>query len=119
MQVFKSKNENLLIIDQKKKKTLDISQIIMLRGFVNYTCFYLQNGKQRVSARTLKHYEGLLNDKGFIRIHRGFLVNQKCILNHNEDTSQLFLVEGHAVEMSRRRKNEYLKGIVTLPYIAS
>ncbi|PWK27328.1 two-component system LytT family response regulator [Arcicella aurantiaca] len=114
MQVFKNKRDNLLIIDQKKKKTLDISQIIMLRGFVNYTCFYLQNGKQSVSARTLKHYEGLLNDKGFIRIHRGFLVNQKCILKHNVATSQLILVEGHEAEISRRRKNEYLKGLENL-----
>ncbi|MEA5458270.1 LytTR family DNA-binding domain-containing protein [Arcicella sp. LKC2W] len=119
MQVFKSKNENLLIIDQKKKKTLDISQIIMLRGFANYTCFYLQNGKQSLSARTLKYYEGLLNDKGFIRIHRGFLVNQKCILKHNIDTSQLILVEGHEAEISRRRKNEYLNGIKNRSSIAS
>ncbi|MES2516578.1 MAG: LytTR family DNA-binding domain-containing protein [Bacteroidota bacterium] len=111
MQALKNKREDLLIIDQKKKKSIAINQIIMLKGFVNYTCFYLQNGKQSLSARTLKHYESLLNDKGFIRVHRGFIVNQKCILEHNLLTSQLLLTDGYEADISRRRKNGFLKGV--------
>jgi DNA-binding LytR/AlgR family response regulator len=111
MQPIKQTKENLLIIDQKKKQTIEISQIIMLKGFANYTCFYLQNGKQKLSARTLKHYEELLNNKGFIRVHRASIVNQKCILKHNILTSQLLMIDGYEVEISRRRKNEYLKGV--------
>jgi DNA-binding LytR/AlgR family response regulator len=109
MENFKAKREELLIINQKIKKTIAISQIIMLKGFVNYTLFYLQNGKRSYSARTLKHYENLLNDKGFIRVHRGFIVNQNCIVEHNLRTSQLILTDGYEADISRRRKSIFEK----------
>jgi two-component system, LytTR family, response regulator len=109
METIKRIREDLLIINQKNKKVIAINQIIMLKGFVNYTRFYLQNGLQKVSARTLKHYEALLNNKGFIRVHRGYIVNQKCIVEHNLITSQLILTDGYEADISRRRKGELLK----------
>ena len=111
MKNFIAHKQDLLTIDQKKKKTIAINQIIMLKGYVNYTHFYLQNGKQRISARTLKHYENLLNNKGFIRVHRGFIVNQNCIVEHNLLTSQLILTDGYEADISRRRKGDFLKGV--------
>lgn len=110
MKNFKANKQDLLTIDYKKKKTIAINQIIMLKGDINYTHFYLQNGKQRMSSRTLKYYETLLNDKGFIRVHRGFIVNQNCIIKHNLLTSQLILTDGYEADISRRRKNNFLKG---------
>jgi DNA-binding LytR/AlgR family response regulator len=95
---------DLLTINQRSRKVIDINQIIMLRGYANYTCFYLKNGKQRLTAHTLKYYEPLLDGKGFLRVHRGFIVNQNCILRHDTESSQLFLMEGHEVEISRRRR---------------
>lgn len=112
MKNCKTIREDLLVINQKNKKTIAINQIIMLKGFVNYTRFYLQNGKEKLSARTLKYYEGLLNNKGFIRVHRGFIVNQKCIVEHNLVTSQLILTNGHEADISRRIKGELLKEMV-------
>ncbi len=109
MKIVNNIREDLLIINQKNKKAIAINQIIMLKGFVNYTRFYLQNGKEKLSARTLKHYEVLLNNKGFIRVHRGFIVNQKCIVEHNLVTSQLILTDGHEADISRRRKNGLMK----------
>jgi two-component system, LytTR family, response regulator len=96
--------EKQLIIDHRKLKTIDIDQIIMLRSFSNYTYFYLRDGEHRLTTRTLKHYENLLNNRGFIRVHRGFMVNKNCIVKHDSITSQLFLTNGHEVEISRRRK---------------
>lgn len=109
MEIFKKHKEDLLVINQKNKNSIAISQIIMLKGFSNYTCFYLQNGTKRVSARSLKHYDSCLHNKGFIRTHRGFMVNQKCIVSHNLSTSQLILTDGHEACISRRKKNNFLK----------
>jgi DNA-binding LytR/AlgR family response regulator len=95
---------DLLTIDQRRKKVIDINQIIMLKGYANYTCFYLKNGKQRLTTHTLKYYEDELDGRGFLRVHRGFIVNQNCILKHDTASSQLFLMEGHEVEVSRRRR---------------
>ena len=104
MKHFTAHKQELLTIDLKKKQ-IDINQIIMLKGCVNYTHFYLQNGKHRFSARTLKHYENLLNDKVFLRIHRGFIINKNCIVEHNLRTSQLILTDGYEANIARRRKH--------------
>jgi DNA-binding LytR/AlgR family response regulator len=109
MENFKIQKEDLLTIDQRRKKVIAINQIIMMKGMANYTCFYLKNGKQRLTAHTLKYYEPLLDGKGFLRVHRGFIVNQNCILRHDSDTDSLFLVDGHEVEISRRRRREFIK----------
>lgn len=92
------------MINQKLKLAVDINQIIMLKGSINYTCFYLQNGKQKVSARPLKFYESQLANHGFIRVHRAYLINPDFIMAHQESTSQLLLFEGHAADISRRRR---------------
>lgn len=72
MENFKICKDDLLTIDQRKKKVIDINQIIMLKGISNYTCFYLKNGTQRLTSHTLKYYESQLNGKVFLRVHRGF-----------------------------------------------
>jgi DNA-binding LytR/AlgR family response regulator len=104
---------NQIIIDQRRKKTVDINQIIMLRSFSNYTCLYLQNGSHRLTSHTLKHYESVLNNRGFIRVHRGYIVNKDCILKHDLLNSQLILTNGYEADISRRghRKNKHLKKI--------
>ncbi len=72
MENFKIQKEDLLTIDQRRKKVIAINQIIMMKGVANYTCFfYLKNGKQRVTSHTLKYYEPLLDGKGFLRVHKG------------------------------------------------
>lgn len=97
----------LLTINLRSKKVIAFDQIIMMKGLANYTCFYLKNGKQRLTAHTLKYYEPLLDGKGFLRVHRGFIVNQKCILRYDSETDSLFLVDGHEVEISRRKRRQF------------
>ncbi|MDZ7896900.1 MAG: LytTR family DNA-binding domain-containing protein [Arcicella sp.] len=104
MKTQKLLKNDLLTINQRSRKVIDINQIIMLKGYANYTCFYLKNGRQRLTAHTLKYYESELDGRGFLRVHRGFIVNQNCILKHDTESSQLFLMEGHEVEISRRRR---------------
>jgi DNA-binding LytR/AlgR family response regulator len=80
--------------------------------------FLSQNGKQRLTAHTLKYYETELDGRGFLRVHRGFIVNQNCILRHDTESSQLFLMEGHEVEISRRRRGEGIINAKSLVEIA-
>jgi hypothetical protein len=42
MKTQKSLKNDLLTINQRSRKVIDINQIIMLRGYANYTCFYLK-----------------------------------------------------------------------------
>jgi two-component system, LytTR family, response regulator len=95
---------SFLLVNQKQKTCIPTNSIIMLEGFANYTLFHLQNGKKKLYARTLRHFEDLLSEEHFIRVHRGFLVNSSCIINYDKDENILHLENDIEVSISRRRK---------------
>jgi two-component system, LytTR family, response regulator len=95
---------NFLLVNQKQKIRIPTNSIIMLEGYVNYTLIHLQNGTQKLYARTLRHFEGLLSEEHFIRVHRGFLVNSSFIINYNKEENILHLENNLEVSISRRKR---------------
>ncbi len=93
-----------VVVNHKQKIRIPIQNIIMLEGFNNYTLFHLQSGKQRLYARTIRHFEAQLLQENFIRIHRGFLVNSSCILGYNKDENTLQMKNNLQASISRRRR---------------
>ena len=95
---------HFLLVNQKQKTRIPTNSIIMLEGHINYTLIHLQNGEQRLYARTLRHFEGLLSEEHFIRVHRGFLVNSSFILNYDKEENILHLENNLEVSISRRKR---------------
>lgn len=95
---------HFLLVDRKQKTRIPTNSIIMLEGYVNYTLIHLQNGTQKLYARTLRHFEGLLTGEHFIRVHRAFLVNSSFIINYNQDENILHLENNLEVSISRRKR---------------
>ncbi|MCU0469689.1 MAG: LytTR family transcriptional regulator [Arcicella sp.] len=93
-----------LLVNQKKKTRIPTHSIIMLEGYINYTIIHLQNGKQRLYARTLGYFEALLSQEHFIRVHRGYLVNTSFIVEYNKDLQCLHLQNNIEVRISRRKR---------------
>jgi two-component system, LytTR family, response regulator len=102
---------NFVIVNQKQKIRIPTQNIIMLEGHNNYTLFYLQNGKQKMFARTIGHFQELLDSEQFIRIHRGFLVNSSCIVGYDKIENKLQMENNLEASISRRRRKNLL-GIV-------
>jgi two-component system, LytTR family, response regulator len=97
-----------LTVNYKLKTRIPIHNIIMLEGFTNYTLIHLQDGRKKLYARTLSYFQKLLTNDHFIRVHRGFLVNAKFILRHDEERNKLFLENDIEVTISRRKKKNLL-----------
>ncbi len=95
---------NFVIVNQKQKIRIPTQNIIMLEGHNNYKLFYLQNGKQRMYARTIAHFQELLDSEQFIRIHRGFLINTSCIVGYDETENKLKMENNLRASISRRRR---------------
>jgi DNA-binding LytR/AlgR family response regulator len=97
---------NFVIVNQKQKIRIPTNNIIMLEGCSNYTLFYLQNGKQRMYAHTIRYFQEQLINEHFIRIHRGFLVNFLCIVGYDKTENKLQMKNNLKASISRRlRKN--------------
>lgn len=83
------------------------SEIIRCEGESNYTKFFIEGGKSLMVSHTLKDYETILNDYGFVRVHKSHLVNMKYVSRMDRD-GFLWLSNGQSVPVSRRRKEEVM-----------
>ncbi len=86
-----------------------INDIILLKGDVNYTILYLENGKQKLLAHPIKFFEPFLETHGFLRIHRSFMINPTHVKKYNQVDEFLMMTNGQKADISRRRES-VLKG---------
>ena len=87
-----------------------VKDIIRCEANDNYTNVYLASGKKYLVSGTLKHYEELLPEKDFIRVHHSHLINMNHMLRFlKEDGGYAIMSDGSKVEVSRRKKDEFLK----------
>ena len=84
--------------------------IIRCEANDNYTNVFLSGGKKFMVSGTLKHYEELLPEKDFIRIHHSHLINMNHITSFlKEDGGYALMSDGSKVEVSRRKKDDFIK----------
>lgn len=90
----------------------DINEIIHLEANSNYTIIHF-SGKPKITAsKTLKEFEEILPDTVFFRIHHSHLINLSYIKRYIKgDGGQIELQNGNMVDVSRRKKEEFLKAI--------
>jgi DNA-binding LytR/AlgR family response regulator len=101
------KQDKLFFI--RSHKSIPLSEIIMLQANVNYTIFHLKDGKQFMSARSIKLYDLTLEKYGFVRTHRGYLVNTKHLIGYNDEDSSILLSDNHIAPISRRKKGQLIE----------
>ncbi len=90
----------------------DINDIIHLEANSNYTNIYFSNTTKIIASKTLKEFEELLPDDIFFRTHHSHLINLNFIKRYIKgDGGQIELQNGRYVDVSRRKKEEFLKAI--------
>ena len=74
--LIRGQEVNKLAIREKGKITFaNIEDVNYLIADGVYTEIYLSGGKKFVTSQNLGHYEEILRDNGFMRIHRSHLIN--------------------------------------------
>lgn len=90
----------------------DINDIIHLEANSNYTNIYFTNKIKVIASKTLKEFEELLPEDIFFRTHHSHLINLHYIKRYIKgDGGQIELQNGTYVDVSRRKKEEFLKTI--------
>jgi two-component system, LytTR family, response regulator len=106
----------LTISDREGFKIIDIERIIYLHGKDNYTTLHLHQAKSITTSRTLKKFEDLLCDSGFLRIHKSHIINLihlKKVIRLEKVSVQM--VCNSELVVSRRRTSELLKAVKSPP----
>ncbi len=90
----------------------DIGDIIRLEANSNYTVLHFTNRPKLIASKTLKEFEELLPGDIFFRTHHSHLINLNFIRKYIKgDGGQIELKNGDFVDVSRRKKDDFLKAI--------
>ena len=74
----------LKLVNRKGFDLVDIKSIIYCKSEANYTRFYFDNKSTILTSKTLKTYQEELEKNGFMRVHKGHIVNLNKILNYTQ-----------------------------------
>ena len=87
----------------------NVDDIICCRADGSYTTVFLPNNKNCLVSKNLKDFENLLSDSGFCRVHHSSLINMKHVQKYIKgEGGYVILSDGHHVDISRRKKDEFL-----------
>lgn len=104
---LKTKNvdeQKLILPTQQGTLRFSLKQITHIEGERNYSYIHLTNGSKELSSKNLAYFEDILDDKGFFRCHRSFLVNKYHIKLFLDES--FVLNNGFKIPISRRKKSE-------------
>ena len=92
----------------------NLSEIIYLQAESNYTNIYFKDHPKLIASRTLGDFEELLPTDIFYRPHNSYLINLNYIKRYIKgDGGQIEMQNGDYVDVSRRKKDEFIKLIRT------
>jgi len=95
----------ITIPTQNGFEILSLQDIIYAKADDNYTEIFLVNKTKKLVSKTLKHFETLLKDDGFARIHKSFLVNTNAIVSYNKGSGGTIIVSnGIELNVSASKK---------------
>jgi two-component system LytT family response regulator len=101
--------KNLALPTSEGLVFIKIDEIIRLESERNYSEFFLEGNRKVVVTRSLKEYEELLTPMGFFRIHHSHIVNLNQIVRYvRGEGGYVTMSDGSSVDVSRRRKEEFL-----------
>jgi two-component system LytT family response regulator len=102
--------DKIALHTQEKIVVVDIKNIVRCEADVNYTCFYFNDKTKMMVTRTLKDFEEMLEEKGFLRVHQSHLVNIAFIKEFiKRDGGYLLLSDGSTVPVSMRKRNQVME----------
>jgi len=91
-------------------EVVELARVVRCQADDNYTLFVLEGKEKILVSRTLKEYEELFADSGFIRIHQSHLINAAHVKRYIKGSGgYVQLSDDSIIEVSRRKKDELMK----------
>lgn len=89
---------------------VNLDEIIYCESQDNYTQFFLTDGRRIMVSKTIKHFEEMLDEERFYRVHRSNIINLKYIDKYVKgEGGYVVMKQGPRIPVSRRRKESFLQ----------
>lgn len=97
----------LVISDCNGFRVIRTDSLIFCEADGYCTHFFLAGKEKITSSRNLKHYEDLLSDQGFMRVHNSFLINLNHVKGHIHQ-GEIQLSDNYHCPLGNTFKNEFI-----------
>jgi len=82
------------------------NEILRCQADSYYTQFHLLDGRKIIVSKTLKFYEGILQERGFARVHQSHLINLDTVVEYRKHLGgMVVLLGGEEIPVSTSKKN--------------
>ena len=108
----KSQDDKIAISTADGIEFIPIKNIIHIESRSNYSKIYLTDNKSMTVTKILKDFEEMLTPYNFYRVHNSHVINLNYIHKYiRSQGGQVQLQDGSLIDISRRKKDEFLKMI--------
>ncbi|MDB5281112.1 MAG: DNA-binding response regulator [Bacteroidota bacterium] len=92
-----------------------IDNIVYCKSDGNYTKFHFKDGSSYLVSRQLNEYDKALPENTFFRVHNEYIVNLNHVSKYLKGRGgQIILETGEPINVSVRKKDEFLKKVFQL-----
>ena len=104
------KDQKIVLPQMDGFEVVKIGDIIRAEASDNYTIFHLVNGKKYTISKTLKYYQDLLSDFGFLRTHKSHLINLSHVVKYKKGKIGEAVMKDQSIALiSTSMKKEFIK----------
>jgi two-component system LytT family response regulator len=89
--------------------SVDLHDVIRFESDGGYTKVYLLDGKRIMVSRTMKEFDDLLTDVGFLRVHNSHLINMNYLFCFEKTEGHIVMKDDSIVPVSNRKKEQLLE----------
>ena len=106
----KSQEDKIAVPTSEGLEFIEIKNIVHIESSSNYSRIFLADGKNMLVTKLLKDFEDMLLPYHFYRVHNSHLINMNYIQKYiRGEGGQVVLQNGDTVDVSRRKKEEFLR----------
>ncbi len=90
----------------------NLEDIVYIEADGSYSIIHFNEKKKTTVSRKVKDFEVSLSDRGFLRVHKSYLVNASHVVQlHREDSGYLVLTDQSRIPISPKDKEQVIERI--------
>ncbi len=110
MQHHNGRIEKLAVPTTEGIDFYNVRDIICCIAEGSYTTLHVKDRSRQTISQNLKHFESILVDSGFCRVHHSSLINLDHIQKYIKgEGGYVIMTDDHRIDISRRKKDEFIK----------
>ncbi len=104
------KNKKKIVLKTMERiYSVGLDDIIRFESDGGYTKVYLTDGKRITVSKTMKEYDDLLLDAGFLRVHHSHLINMNHLFCFEKAEGHVVMKDDSVVPVSNRKKDHLME----------